>query len=444
MAGRISAARRMRIYVVILLCGIFLGCASTRPGWVDQVQERSGVEVFVAEGNGTNAFNARLDALHAVLSQLSDALGVDVTSTAWREFSTTGKVEAYGLAITREERDGSRVWVEAEAESRQLEIRRSAARNERIQHEQRIRNLLEDVEEAYRNNEDGKAIEALLDALTICAAHPTSYRAEDLVPLAVTYLSSLRYTLSRRNEGEPSALVRVKRSQVLFSPRVKNAEVQARFPAHDLWRNEGEDSLVFDSGVHGQFVFKPLSMAMDPSGTITFRLAIDDRMEALGRVLDPSLYQQLEAAWNSHAATFPYRRVSRYAGSPVRFAMQWQDGRGGLKDASSVGTFLIDALDAWGVALDPVAVAEPSTGEDLAQTYAGGKGFLLSMVLRDEGLVDVGETTLYHLSGSLELWDLATQTVVSRSGVMEGYWESEEAAAEELSYLVADRFSEYL
>ncbi len=449
MAGRVSAFVRRWLPLVVLPCLAFLavGCkvldgTALRPSWVSHPIPRQGVTVFVGHGSDSNSFNARLEALSDILSQLSESLGEDVSASGWRTFSTTDKLPEYDLGVVREFGSGPDIWLMAEASTSAIESRRTDLQKAKIQQDALVKGLMADVDEAYRNNRDGVAISTLLDAVYACATQPSSYDVQGLVKLAVSYMNAIRISLSKRDPRGPKVVVKVRRRQILFNPKVVDASVRATFDATDVWGKPRTDSLLFGSGERGQFQFVPYSVAISDKGSIVFSLDIADKLERLRPVLDASLYASLEAAYQSSQVSFPYHRVSKYSGSAMLV---------GVVNAGPFDSERVEAsLSRWllGKGVDSTIVKlDGEMGEDelrLVRQENPGATYLLAMEIREEGKTEIENIPLWIVTGNIQLWNLRSQSLVDQSGEMTLVEESLEDAYQQILQVVTDRFSEYL
>ena len=449
MAGRISAGVRRWLPLVALMAPIALlgGChvlegSVIRPAWVDHPITRQGMTAFVGHGSDANSFNARLAALSDILPQLSETLGEDVRSTGWRSFSTTDKLPEYDLGIVREFQLGSDVWVMAEASTNAIERRRTSLQKEKIQQDAVIGKMMEEVEEAYRNNRDVNAISTLLDAMYACATQPSSYDVQSLGKLAVDYMNAIRLSLSGRNPRGPKVTVKVRRRQILFDPKVLDAPIQATFDATDVWGNARTDSLIFGSGQTGSFQFVPYSVAISDSGTIVFSLDISDKLERLKPVVSDALYAELQAAYRFSQVAFPFQRVSKYSKAPMLVGA----ADAGPFDAKRVEQSLSQWLQKKGISPTVVPLEGEVDETEVARIHARNPGYpyLLSMTVSKAEEREDGDIPLWVVSGGIQLWNLETQTVVDQSGKMTLVEESLEEAFRQLMQVVTNRFSEYL
>ncbi|MDD7200364.1 MAG: hypothetical protein SPF89_04615 [Sphaerochaetaceae bacterium] len=449
MAGRVSAFVRRWLPLVVLLCLAFLavGCkvldgTAIHPSWVSHPISRQGVTAFVGHGSDSNSFNARLEALSDILSQLSESLGEDVSASGWRTFSTTDKLPDYDLSVVREFESGSDIWLMAEASTSAIESRRTNLQKVKLQQDALVKEMMEDVDAAYRDNRDGVAISTLLDAIYACATQPSSYDTQSLVRLAVSYMNAIRISLSKRDPRGPRVVVKVRRRQIMFNPKVVDTSIRATFDATDVWGNPRTDSLLFGSGERGQFQFVPYSVAISDKGSIVFSLDVADKLERLRQVLDAGLYASLEAAYQSSQVSFPYDRVSKYSGSAMLVGVV----NAGPFDKDRVEASLSSWLLGKGVGSTVVELGGEMDEEALRLIHQKNPGatYLLAMEIREEGRTDIADIPLWIVTGNIQLWNLQSQSLVDQSGEMTLVEESLEDAYQQVLQVVTDRFSEYL
>lgn len=441
MAGRVSA--QFRRAVLLLMCWVFLlfGCVSFgqgggRPGWISHIPVRGDMVSFVGHGEDSNPFNARLAALRDILSQVSDTLGEDIQSKAWREFSLNDEVEAYSLSVVHVFTQGDETWVLAEARKDTLESLRTGLQKQKLETDAQARALIAKGEEAYRANQDGIAIERVLDAIDLCVSQPSTYSLSDLVDQACRYLGALRLTFSHSRPAVPSVDVKVSRSLFLLNPKVKDCDITATFSSHDVWGRSGSDTMLFNTGDEGVISFRPYSTALADRGTVVFTPAVATRIQ--GMKLDDELKAKLLSSITS--ATFSYDRKSLYQGKTLLLGSRVDGDYDELVEAK-VRSF----LSSKGIATLAVE-GQPVTEEYLASVHASHPeaDYYLEGTFGRKRRQEIGDYSLFVWGGSLKLWDLNSGELVSETGEMELTAESDQDALEKLLDVVTDRFSEYL
>ncbi len=449
MAGRISVPMRrwLQLVAIALLSFLAFGCKvlegnPLRPGWVQHPPRRQGITSFVGHGNDINAFNARLAALEDILAQLSGTLGEDAGSQAYRSLSTTGQIPEYSLSVVREFSSGQDVWILAEARTQTIDSLRTELQKRKIEQNGVIKDLLKEVDGAYRNNQDGAAVIKLLDAIFVCATQPNSYERQKLVDLASSYMKAIRLSLSRKNPSVAQVVVKVRRKQLFLDPKVKDAAILATFDAEDVWGKERSDSLLFGSGSQGQFLFVPYSVAIKDRGTVVFSLDIAQQMDRLRDVLDETSYKQLESAWKGSEVSFSYAKVSKYSGERMLVGV----GECGPFAKEEVEAYLSSWLEEKGVSSFPVSWKEEEREAGLSRLASlhPESPYLLSMEISEQKGREIGDFPLMVVSGQIQLWKLKDQSLVDQSGVITLVEETEEEAFREIMQVVTDRFSEYL
>lgn len=463
MEGRVRRARRRRDRMVRKKLGIaglclllLCSCANIRtlvktslqgiPLWVTQPDSRTGKEVFVGQGTDENPFNARLEAMNDILSKLSEYLGDNVRDTYYREFTTTDTVKEVGLSVVREYRSERTTYLMVECDDDALVSRRSDVVNKKSAEDAVIADLLSKADQAYRDNEDVKAIDACLDAIYAIQTHLSSYDVKPLVKRCVKYIDAIRLHLSMIDGDHATAQVKVLRKQLLFSPKVKNAPVLARFTSENLQGGRFPDSLIFNTGDDGTFRFEPYDSSIVDQGTLSFVIDLHDRLAKLKTVLPQEEYQGIVDAVEGQSVSFPYAFVSPYAGKEMVVTIQEYAIDGTLLPSHDATDEITEYLADQGVK----TIANSSgtqDGAELAEEIHAlypNCGYLLFGTVGVVEYPRIGEKTITVASGRMRLYDLKTQDVVMDTTEIKAVGESKDEAFSQIVSAAISYFSKYL
>lgn len=416
------------------------------PLWVSQPDVRSGKETFVGQGTDSNPFNARLEAMHSILEQISSSVGEDVQERYYREFTTTDAIAELGVTVVREARVEEITYLMAEGDAKALAAQRTDLVNKRNAQDALIASLLSQTDQAYRDNQDVQAIQYGLDALYAAVTEPSSYDADTLLKRSLKYIDAIRFRLSSVDPAHATATVRVDRKRLLFSPKVRNAPIAARFLSENLQEGRFEDRLLFNSGSGGIFQFHPYISSIINAGEISFVIDIQDRLEKLKPVLSADVYQSLVDAVEAHSVSFSYAFVSPYASHPMVVNIQEYSIDGTLLDRHEVQDKMVSYLTTKGIT-SLIDTSTTNDGVDLAKEIRARYPDSPYLLYGTVGVVEypmVGQTRLVVASGQMRLYDLATGNVVIDTTEIKATGEDQESAFSQIAAVAASFFSEYL
>ena len=327
------------------------------PMWYPGGRNVSGAVCFVSLGTSATRSGARDDALNNLLTQVSGYLGYDVVGRYYRELGANGSVQEIALEIdstfTSNGPDGTvYYYVLAYAESPVIEPLRSQERLVQEEMNARVSALRESAMENYRSNRDVSAICYLLDAMVIASSYEMLDEANSpqaLLETASGWLGQLEIRVTDEDPSKATATVRVVRDRGLLSPSVVQAPLSANFPIHAHDGSYGTFFVPFVTGDNGRFVFEEYYPPMASSGTVTFTLDIDGRIDQVAAAAGEAFIHDFRLLCHSISASFDYQMTGRLARSTVMVIMDEFDENGNLLDSSYARDAFIDYLNREGI-----------------------------------------------------------------------------------------------
>lgn len=327
------------------------------PMWYPGGRNVSGAVCFVSLGTSATRSGARDDALNNLLTQVSGYLGYDVVGRYYRELGANGSVQEIALEIdstfTSSGPDGTiYYYVLAYAESPVIEPLRSQERLVQEEMNARVSALRESAMENYRSNRDVSAICDLLDAMVIASSYEMLDEANSpqaLLETASGWLGQLEIRVSDEDPSKATATVRVVRNRGILSPSVVQAPLSANFPIHAHDGSYGTFFVPFVTGDNGRFVFEEYYPPMASSGTVTFTLDIDGRIDQVAAAAGEAFIHDFRLLCQSISASFDYQMTGRLARSTVMVIMDEFDENGNLLDSSYARDAFIDYLNREGI-----------------------------------------------------------------------------------------------
>lgn len=425
----------MGLVVVLLLVVLLSSCTSFSnlvrsqveglPAWVYNPVASTSKTAFVGKGNTQLLFNAKLMAYENILDQISDFVGEPVASTYYRELTTTDAIEAFGLTIVNEysksdNRSSSQFYLLATADTAKLESKRTAVYNAVLKRDNAIQALIREADQAYRSNNDIKAIMLYFDAALVASEGPVSskkHEVDALLAKSITFINALRFSISKSDPLQATATVQLRRKSRLLSPKVLNAQVVAQFEALNSLGTRYADSLLFNTASEGTIQFVPYNYGLVGSGTIRFAVDVSQAMLTLRSKLPSSTLAALEQALERHGLEFSYSLVSRFATKKIVGDIREYEYTGTLRNTKEALSALLGLYDSRGVTITPMALAQEEESELYEEVRKIAPGTHL-IVKGKAGVVDetqIGDQVVVVVTGSLQLWDAQQRTLLSNT-----------------------------
>ncbi|MGE4453138.1 MAG: hypothetical protein AB7D92_01275 [Sphaerochaeta sp.] len=424
------------------------------PSWVYSPQERSGEVVFVGKGTNPVAYNARLLAYSSILDQISSYVGEDVSAAYYRELTTTNAIVDFNLTISSEHmvgegRSGVEIYLLARMDEELLSSKRTSVYNEMIEREQAIDDLLERADEAYRSNDDVRAITRYLDAAIIASQGPVSdrkYEVDTLLQSARAFIESLRFSLRNPDSSEARVTVYLRRKSRLLSPKVLNAPVNATFMARNSLGETYQDFLQFNTASDGFFLFIPYNQGLLKEGEINFSLDLSSSIEKLENALLQEQVEPIKEAVSAVFISFPYSQVSSVSGSRIVAEIQEFSLEGSLLKGSSALDVFVQELSLDDIEVEKTDLPQSDLDEQRSQldntldfAFLGSVGIASQQKIQDRyvvvasgtvGLFDLKKGTLLfdtlsvEAVGSGDSREQAQNSAFSRFGSLAAYLQS--------------------
>lgn len=227
----------MRFLSVLCVIILAVSCAtftSTEgPDWTREPPIHPGMVVFVSSGTGADENDARIQSYMDILDEAGEELGLNLTSTYFREFLSNDSVTDLSLNVTNTYTSpgdrGVIYYTMAEMPTSVFDDMQTEERAEAVERTAVIERFLASSFEHYKENEDTKAIDDLLTALDYALSGPVtdeSITPDSILLKAEEYLGNLR--ISKKNDDGIIVLT-MKRSKGLFHPYVVGGAIKCTY-----------------------------------------------------------------------------------------------------------------------------------------------------------------------------------------------------------------------
>ena len=172
----------MRFLSVLCIIILAVSCAtftSTEgPDWTREPPVHPGMVVFVSSGTGADENDARIQSYRDILDEAGEELGLNLTSTYFREFLSNDSVTELSLNVTNTYTSpgdrGVIYYTMAEMPTSVFDDMQTEERAEAVERTAAIGRFLDSSLEHYKENEDTKAIDDLLTALDYALSGPVT------------------------------------------------------------------------------------------------------------------------------------------------------------------------------------------------------------------------------------------------------------------------------
>lgn len=421
--------------LLLLLLTLFSSCTSFSnlvrsqveglPSWVYTPVVSASKTAFVGKGNTQVLFNAKLMAYEDILNQLSAFVGEPVQGLYYRELTTTDAIETFGLNIVNEYsktdlRSPAQFYLLATADTAKLESKRTSVYNAMLKRDKEIEELIRSADLAYRANNDIRAIMLYFDAALIASEGPVTskkYEIDALLDKSITFISALRFSLSKSDPLKATATVQLRRKSRLLSPKVLNAPVVAQFDALNSLGERYADSLFFNTASEGIIQFVPHNYGLVGKGSIRFAVDFSSSLAQLEQKIPRESLAPLQAALDKSGIDFPYSLKSPFATKKIVADIREYEYTGALRNTKEALSAFLDLYDSRGVSISPVALVQEETSELFDEVRLKAPGSHL--VLRGKaGVVEethIGEQSVVVVTGSVQLWDMEKKVLLSET-----------------------------
>ncbi|NLZ77856.1 MAG: hypothetical protein GX911_07810 [Spirochaetales bacterium] len=433
---------KKRVLLLLLIPLLLASCRSAKdlpgsgaPSWAETAEEAGSQVFFHGEGRG-------LDPYRVLFGRIEEAIGSELDSRYLDELIDTGGIADLDLMITNRYRSGDEIHLRARAAEETIERLKAELARERQDRADRIEELLQEANLAYKANEDTRTIACYLEAARIASegrVGPRSHQPEALVAEAVGYIEPLQFVLTRSESASARTTVTLRRRTRLLAPRVLNAPIAARYEARNPLGARYEDVLFFNSHASGQLLFEPLNTAMKSEGVVTFFLNLEIPP------LEPDLVRQVEEALKKVSIEFPYSLSAPFG--PIGVSLKEYSVSGDPLSTAHAGSAFSEGSRLDGIRLVEVALERTAESEledlvrqiprDLRYTVIGSVGVL--------GYDKALDETIAVVSGSFILYDSVRSTVLYHSQDIEAVgWGADREEAKALGFKRFGLIAEYL
>ena len=274
-----------KVILIIIITALLISCSSIStvveaaytgvPTWAIKTPDKKGLKYFVSSSNEENQ-NQRTNLIYRdLLSQISQELGYEVTSTYYRELSTLGTIADLGLEIIdKKEVDGTLYFL-AVADESYFESMRAEEYKLELERASRIKALDERAIQYYKDNNDIAALNCYISAVNILNEGPAlTYTKEEFLKSATEIARSIKFKLSDVDPDNGECTLIVSRDRGFLSPRVVEAPILVTIMVHDHTGSYYEYSYREITDEKGMVAFYKKFPRMANIGSVTFSLDI--------------------------------------------------------------------------------------------------------------------------------------------------------------------------
>ena len=394
---------------------------------------------IVAEGVGPSERQSELLAYTELIGILSDRIGYDLGSEAYRELSVMGTLSDFSLFIADHHvtsgSDGNyHYYIHAVMDKEKLDMATSDESKRRTALSMQIESLVAEGDSFVKTGYELKAVQNYMRAMAAGYESDfisSEYSYDELYPVVYELLQSMKITITNERPDDAVCTVSVSRKGMFASSAVAGAEVKASYLAVDTRGIEYDDSFVYISDVNGSFTFNSINNSILRNGSIEFSLNLSEELAALEKVAPGERTQALRELVESKNVRFDYAKTFRSGRLAV--AVIEHDSLGYVTGVHEISDYLTGKFISDG-ALATAFYAELDDEEDVIYEFNhSGRTEPVMIVIRT-GVVDVVRSrmdlTVANVEGLVTVFRCSDEQILYQSDVLNAssFAETEEEA----------------
>ena len=449
------------ILMVFLSLCVFTGCSSITslikanfsgmPFWYYEPDSGAGKgnTGMVAEGIGIAERQAELLAYTNLIAILSDRVGYDLGSEAYRELSVMGTLSDFNLYIEDHHvtmgADGNyHYYLHAVMDKELLDKATSDESKRRTALSEDVSRLVAEGDSFVKTGYELKAVQNYMRAMA--AGYESDfisdeYSYDELYPVVYELLQSMNITITNARPSDAVCTVVVSRKGMFASSAVAGAEIMAEYLAVDTRGIEYDDSFVYISDEGGTFTFNSINNSILRTGSIEFSLNLSDELAALEKVAPGEKTQALRDLVASKNVRFDYSKTFR-SGS-IAVAVIEHDELGYVTGVHEITDYLTEKFISDGAAA-AAFYAELDDEDDVIYEFNhSGRRETVMIVIRT-GVVDIVRSRLglsvASVEGLVTVFRCSDEHVLYQSDVLNAssFAETEQEAVSDAFRRLAD------
>ncbi|MDD4081957.1 MAG: hypothetical protein PHD05_01085 [Sphaerochaetaceae bacterium] len=427
--------KTVRKIIILYVSVVLLVCASCStlnksldfslieyPSWVTSYSNRSGEYSFVSKGVAVDEYQATLFAYQDMLSQISNLLGEDITTTKYRELTTTKAIAEYSFVISNKNlsKDGDGkvvVHLLGVCSEDKLFLAKSSIYRENLLLQQQVETLVKKAEAFYRKNLDLEALDFYFQAANLASTNdylPEELGFNTLVDKAFDLLSDLKLIINEKDTDNVECKVQVRRKNRFLESKVLNANIQAKVNLENLKGEIYPDVFVFSSGNKGEFDFHNLYPNLLSSSEVTFSFYLGKNYDKFYSLLDENYKVEFEDLLSSLEGIFLYSKKFPLKDGIGINVLQFND-KGEFLESKSLtdkiqALFIKDGIKMisfYGEESDDDNKLE----EDFLTNLPGNRYLVLCRMGVDE-IIQRPDYYIVSINGSVAVKDFSTDTLI--------------------------------
>lgn len=324
-----------RLFLVVVFILFITSCASIgqfineAPSWIETPPEIVGGTTIVGRGSGSSPEEAKKSAVLNVLEKLGSENGIDYSDTYFRELYTTGKIKEFLTEETSkysfQEEDIWYYYILTVSDTEKLNEARSKDYIEQKSRDEKILSLINQALLYYKDNKDVKAINSILEAISISLEGRTSkeeYGVESLFARVERYISQLSFEYlgkSKKTGGENG--FKIYRKKGTLKPAVEEASVKIVYPSLSPDGTILMLSYLAQSDERGLVKAKLTNDYSLKKGVLTISINVDEKLLSdIKDKADSALYERIVALIDSTTFSTQYIEEPKYKNDEVVIA----------------------------------------------------------------------------------------------------------------------------
>lgn len=410
------------------------------PDWFEEPQKsaRWNTTAFVGKGVSVSKRQAELLSYTELCSGISDYTGSELGEIDYREISTKGTLDEYGLKITKTfvTYNGATYayYILAVAENDALASHRSAGVVEYYNKLERIESSILSGDQCMIAGDYVGAIRNYIDSM--CVSYGMSgvddeYSFDAIFSEIKSVLSIMYFSVrnQRQNTGDIQMVMRIDEGVIPYN--IPGSEVAVKYSVTDVKGSEYFEQYVMVTDSKGRVTFSPQSFGVASGSTVSFSLNLDSDIEKLRKV-NASAAEELKQMADS--CTYSYTYTTDYSMGPVLIAGLDYGINGDFFESHISTEYLVGQFSHNGAVSSSYFVTSDMTDEEIlkeAQENYRGFGCLLVVRIAVTGTIDSSTgTVIAFAEGNAKLLRISDGAVLYETEIINsnGIGESREEA----------------
>lgn len=300
--------------------------------WTDQKRSTKNYTYFYIRTEDNSEYSSTLLAYEELLSQLETIFGnPDISEMHRAELITNQAIEEYSLTVNNlqifsHSSISYECIMEARVPTEALYEEGSESFITMTEDLQRLIGFKEQARNAYRGNEDVKALEYYIQAALIAENYPSFSRDNSFDELAeriIRIVENAYVNIYDANSKSATCFMELKRRSGIIHPNVIFADIEVIVPRQDNTKS----TLNYKTDADGTISFFPKVRDISVQGTISFNIKLPQSLNLFRTKHGRELVDKIKEIHAENTSYFVYELQSKYNEEGINLVGLFYDNR---------------------------------------------------------------------------------------------------------------------